>query len=531
MKRAFVAAVAFALLFCANIFIAQARQGREAAADFTDASLRTVAAAKDNPDVIYVGSDNAVYKSMDAGASWKEVLRIKGTFKRVNFIAVNPANSEMALAATQNGLYRNRDGGTRWEKIFSGTGELERDVLSCGADWQAGVIFIGTRQGLFKSTDAGRTWQREDKGIVGNQIRYIALPPFDKNLLLIATEGGAFKSEDAGAHWQRVFVASASEPEDADTENLDDIDAEEYLSRENQVNAIAFDAANRDVVYLGTEDGVFISEDGCQTWRRLPAAGLLSSAVKFIAAHKGDLYAATAEGAFQYSVPANRWTAIDIRAAEKDVRWLDIAGQYEALWLVTKSQVINYRIKEALAGADEERHNFLSDFKNEPTIKEVQEVAIKYAEVHPAKISSWRKQARLKAVMPTLSGKFNNNVTDLYDWETGSTTIKNDNILNKGENALEWEASLSWDLGDLVWSTDQTSIDVRSRLMVQLRDDILDQVNRTYFERRRLQYEMFASPPKDERSLIEKELRLEELTADLDGLTGGYFSEAVAARR
>ena len=61
--------------------------------------------------------------------------------------------------------------------------------------------------------------------------------------------------------------------------------------------------------------------------------------------------------------------------------------------------------------------------------------------------------------------------------------------------------------------------------MVQLRNDILDQVNRTYFERRRLQQELLASPPKDEHALIEKQLRLEELTADLDGLTGGYFSE------
>ena len=60
--------------------------------------------------------------------------------------------------------------------------------------------------------------------------------------------------------------------------------------------------------------------------------------------------------------------------------------------------------------------------------------------------------------------------------------------------------------------------------MVQLRDDILDEVTRTYFERRRLQIALLTQPPADEKQVIDKELRLQELTAMIDGLTGGYFS-------
>ncbi|MFC1666596.1 hypothetical protein ACFL0P_01820 [Candidatus Omnitrophota bacterium] len=67
--------------------------------------------------------------------------------------------------------------------------------------------------------------------------------------------------------------------------------------------------------------------------------------------------------------------------------------------------------------------------------------------------------------------------------------------------------------------------DTRSRLMVQLRDDILDEITRIYFERRRLQMEMHFSPVTDLKGAMEKELRIEELTADLDALTGGYFSK------
>ena len=82
----------------------------------------------------------------------------------------------------------------------------------------------------------------------------------------------------------------------------------------------------------------------------------------------------------------------------------------------------------------------------------------------------------------------------------------------------------------LIWNSDQTSIDTRSKLMVELRDDIMNEITRTYFERRRLQIEMVTSSPNDLKVSLEKELRLQELTADIDALTGGYFSNQLEDR-
>ncbi len=61
-------------------------------------------------------------------------------------------------------------------------------------------------------------------------------------------------------------------------------------------------------------------------------------------------------------------------------------------------------------------------------------------------------------------------------------------------------------------------------LVVELRDDILNEVTRLYFERRRLQAEILLSAPLDKKEGTEKTLRLAELTASIDALTGGYFS-------
>ena len=60
--------------------------------------------------------------------------------------------------------------------------------------------------------------------------------------------------------------------------------------------------------------------------------------------------------------------------------------------------------------------------------------------------------------------------------------------------------------------------------MVELRDDILDEVTKLYFERLRVKEELNNLSIEDLKKRFDKEIRLRELSASLDGLTGGYFS-------
>jgi len=61
--------------------------------------------------------------------------------------------------------------------------------------------------------------------------------------------------------------------------------------------------------------------------------------------------------------------------------------------------------------------------------------------------------------------------------------------------------------------------------MVELRDDILDQVNKLYFERLRVKAECDNLALEDKGKRFEKLLKIEELTASLDSLTAGYYSD------
>lgn len=176
----------------------------------------------------------------------------------------------------------------------------------------------------------------------------------------------------------------------------------------------------------------------------------------------------------------------------------------------------------------EDAAKILAQFESEPGIRETQEAAIKYAEVHNEKIKEWRKNVKQRAILPTLSVGVNHDINGTSEIYTSSTA--NYWAIGPDEKSTGWDVRASWDLGDLIWNNDQNNIDVRSRLMVQLRDDILNEVTHLYFERRKLQIEMLTNPPKNLQAQLDKELRFQELTAGIDALTGGWFSKKLSTR-
>ena len=134
-----------------------------------------------------------------------------------------------------------------------------------------------------------------------------------------------------------------------------------------------------------------------------------------------------------------------------------------------------------------------------------------------------------KAWLPTVSLTADRGVDHNVDIDRGGTNDPDKFIIGPLETNTDWHAGVSWDLGEIIWNNDQTSIDTRSKLMVELRDDILNEVTHFYFERRRLQVEMLMTPAKEVPLQVERQIRLDELTANIDALTDGYLSRALAS--
>src|SRR2546423_5149547 len=100
-------------------------------------SIGSIALARSNPNVIYVGTGEAcirgnishgdgIYKSLDGGKTWKNVgLRDS---RAVGKVIINPTNPDIVFVAAlghpfgpnpERGIFRTTDGGKTWEKVLS----------------------------------------------------------------------------------------------------------------------------------------------------------------------------------------------------------------------------------------------------------------------------------------------------------------------------------------------------------------------------------------------------------------------------
>jgi hypothetical protein len=105
-----------------------------------------------------------------------------------------------------------------------------------------------------------------------------------------------------------------------------------------------------------------------------------------------------------------------------------------------------------------------------------------------------------------------------------SSGLRHELLDTQSDHDRDWEASLAltWELGDVMYHAESIDVAKESREWVELRDEVLDEVNQLYFERRRVLLELAGSPAQSPESARHR-LRADELAAGLDAWTGGWF--------
>lgn len=172
----------------------------------------------------------------------------------------------------------------------------------------------------------------------------------------------------------------------------------------------------------------------------------------------------------------------------------------------------------------------MGEFAGEPEVGTVQAMAMDYSKTNPQLVESWLASSRSAYLLPKLNLKYQKDLNLNEDYvyfedEDGERILSLDG--QDADNDDTYEVKLEWRLDKLVMSSERIRVINEAQDIVKLRDKVLDEVTRLYFDRRRLQVEMLLSPPGDLRSQIKRELQLQELTANLDALTGGGFSAAL----
>jgi len=509
-------------------------------AGISDIDIRSVSLFSGDDNFICAAGKKCAYFSQNRGESWEEIFSLKPEAGEINFVTFDCSSPETLYLATTEGLFTTKSQGKAWRRIFRRVSEEAKNVGWIALDCQElRKIYIGTKEGLYFSQDKGASWSKLRGGLRRCEVRSIALHPSNSRVLYLANTYGLFKSIDSGRTWERIYVTSYKLTNE---ENEEDEETEEESTQinenQNLINCIAVDKGNPRKIFIATGVGVFVSHDAGEAWNKLPTHGLSNDFVNFIVLSpdkEGVVYAATKGGVFEFSPDLNRWqeiyqgmTARDVRSLALDIDGKQLfAGTDRGVFGTIDLKIVQKQKKEEKIEINEESEIELKeeiDFDrllrelslSEPTIRQVQEAALRYAEVvHPDKIKAMRRNARLKALLPDVDVNYDKTIQ-----AGGTTTHFGDFVIGP----RDWGLTLSWDVGDLVFNSQVRLIDGQARLMVQLRDDILNEVTRLYYERRKLQTELILSAPEKPEDKLTRALRLEELTANIDALTGGYFS-------
>jgi hypothetical protein len=381
--------------------------------------------------------------------------------------------------------------------------------------------FLGTQKGLWETENAGKTWS-PSRIFHGSEA--VPLVIFDENLLLIGTESSLYLSSAKSAARQ-VFSLSRTnlEPEEEEASDSDE-DAIFYAFKIHDLLAVKGASSK---LFLATQSGVFQSLDHGFHWEPLSQSGLRSTSILQLAySAKGNrLYAATPRGIYAYDFRSCRWTGLFEGLARDRAQSIAVLNE-EKLLAITQEGFVQYPLGPFVPEAGnpltvykppEETLALLRELISlEPSAREVHKRVIKYANVANGKIKRWQALSRLAGTLPTLSLGKN------LDRSASISTYSGKYITGPEDG---WDARAGWDLGDVIYSSDQPSIDSREKLMVELRNDLLSEATRIYYERRCLQIELIFTPPASEQEHLEDLLRVDELTALLDGMTDGFFSK------
>ena len=212
---------------------------------FKTGSIGAVAVAESDPNVVYVGmgehavrgvmthSGDGVYKSTDAGKTWKKIgLDLT---QHISRIVIHPKDPNVVYVAAQGalfskspqrGIYKSTDGGATWKNVLyvndkTGCVELSLDMnnprILYAAMWEHGrlpwkVISGGQGSGMYKSTDSGDSWTKIENGLpkeLGKMSVSVCRSNSEKVYALIESDsdkeqGGLFVSNNAGESWSLV---------------------------------------------------------------------------------------------------------------------------------------------------------------------------------------------------------------------------------------------------------------------------------------------------------------------------------------
>ncbi|MFM7300616.1 MAG: VPS10 domain-containing protein, partial [Crocinitomicaceae bacterium] len=156
--------------------------------------------------IAYVGKDNSIWKTTDAGASFNMLYSFgTNTANQIKYIEISSSNPSVIYLNQQpssgsNGtLWKTTDGGVTWSQLNKPSGNSRRMLLSLNPQ-NENELWIAYPDGsngfkVYKTTNSGQSWENWTSSIFNNEsvqaLNYIA-----------GTDGGVYIATDRAVYYR-----------------------------------------------------------------------------------------------------------------------------------------------------------------------------------------------------------------------------------------------------------------------------------------------------------------------------------------
>jgi photosystem II stability/assembly factor-like uncharacterized protein len=220
-----------------------------------------------NPDLIYIGTGDrdandapgqGVWLSTDGGQTWSASDSGMGDVK-VGAMLIHPYGPDTLIAATDDGIFRSEDAGASWVKT-STVNLFYKDLQFKPYDPR--IVYAEARGRFFRSDDNGKTWTQITNGILLGYRQVIGVSKADPNRVYVLQSyqrefRALYRSDDAGLSFYQVtdspnILGRAADGSDDEGQSWYDL-------------CIEVDPTDADILYSGGIN-MWRSDDGGQTW-------------------------------------------------------------------------------------------------------------------------------------------------------------------------------------------------------------------------------------------------------------------------
>jgi photosystem II stability/assembly factor-like uncharacterized protein len=260
-------------------------------------TVRSLAIDPQDPDRIFLGtSAGNLYLSTDKGASWSRFARPGNSAEMVlDHIVIDPADPRNIFVAAWNAQLPSSDGE------------------------------------LYRSKDGGKSWEIVPD-LHGKSLRALSIAASDPKILVVGALDGIYRSRNGGHDWERISPENHAEIKN--------------------VESVAIDPVNPDVIYAGTWHLPWKTEDGGKTWHNIKKGVIDDSDVfsividpsqpanLFISACSG-IYRSESAGEMFRKIQGIPYSARRTRMLQMDPTDHNVvyAGTTEGLWKTTDAGV------------------------------------------------------------------------------------------------------------------------------------------------------------------------------------------------